>query len=432
VLSKIIATSSCQTHDFENRPLMWKTDNRHMERHDAGFATRAIHHGHDPYAGAGGLTPPVHVSSTYTFPTTQDGGDRFAGNAPGYVYSRLGNPTLDLLERRLASLEGSEAAVVTGSGMGAIAALMWTMLRPGDVLLADQTLYGCTFSFFHHGLAEFGVEIRHIDLTQPGEVAKHVTPQTKGVYFETPANPNMRVVDIAAVSSEAHAAGLWVAVDNTYMTPYLQRPVELGADFVVHSATKYLGGHGDLLAGAVVGSAEAMHNVRMKGVKDYTGACMSAFDAHLVLRGVKTLALRMDRHCANAQAVAELLSTHPAVEKVYYPGLPGDAGYEVTRRQARGAGGMLAFDVVGGFGAARAFLDRLQLVIRAVSLGDCESLAQHPASMTHSTYTAEERARHGIGDGLVRMSVGLEDLEDIISDVRQALDGIPRSLQLAG
>ncbi|MBX3111953.1 MAG: methionine gamma-lyase [Fimbriimonadaceae bacterium] len=403
-----------------------------MERQHAGFATRAIHHGHDPYAGAGGLTPPVHVSSTYTFPTAQDGGARFAGEAPGHVYSRLGNPTLDLLERRLASLEGAEAAVVTGSGMGAVASLLWTMLRPGDVLLADQTLYGCTFSYFHHGLAEFGVEIRHIDLTKPGEVARHATPQAKGVYFETPANPNMRVVDIEAVAAEAHAAGLWVAVDNTYMTPYLQRPVELGADFVVHSATKYLGGHGDLLAGAVVGSAESMHSVRMKGVKDYTGACMSAFDAHLVLRGVKTLALRMDRHCANAMAVAEFLAAHPAVAKVYYPGLKGDAGHETNRRQARGPGGMVAFDVVGGLESAQAFLDRLELVVRAVSLGDCESLAQHPASMTHSTYTPEERARHGIGDGLVRMSVGLEDVDDILDDVRQALDAVPRTFHLAG
>lgn len=417
---------------FEKQFPPGATDNEPMEHEKQGFATRAIHFGHDPYAGAGGLTPPIHVSSTYTFPSAQTGGDRFAGEAPGYIYSRLGNPTVDLLERRIASLEGAEAAVVTGSGMGAISALMWTMLRPGDVLLADQTLYGCTFSFFHHGLAEFGVEIRHIDLTQPGEIAQHITPKTKGVYFETPANPNMRVVDIAAVADVAHQHGLWVAVDNTYMTPYIQRPVELGADFVVHSATKYLGGHGDLLAGAVVGNAESMHDVRMKGVKDYTGACLSAFDAHLVLRGIKSLPVRMDRHCANAQAVAELLASHPAVTNVYFPGLPSDRGYAVAKKQSRGPGGMIAFDVAGGYRAAQAFLDGLELVIRAVSLGDCESLAQHPASMTHSTYTPEERARHGISDGLVRMSVGLEDVDDILRDVQNALDRIPRTLSLAG
>ncbi len=402
-----------------------------MEQDAAGFSTRAIHFGHDPYAGAGGLTPPIHVSSTYTFPTAQVGGDRFAGEASGYIYSRLGNPTLELLEKRIASLEGAEAAVTTASGMGAISSLMWTLLRPGDVLLADKTLYGCTFSFFHHGLAEFGVTIKHIDLLQPGEIGKAMSPEVKGVYFESPANPNMRVVDIATVAEEAHLHGAWVTVDNTYMSPYLQRPIELGADFVVHSATKFLGGHGDLLAGVVAGRADAMHDVRMKGVKDYTGACMSAFDAHLVLRGIKTLALRMERHCSNGMEVAELLNGHPAVEKVYYPGLPDDPGYEITKRQSKGPGGLIAFDVSGGFRAAQAFLDGLKLVIRAVSLGDCESLAQHPASMTHSTYTAEERARHGISDGLVRMSVGLENVEDILADVKQALDGIPPSLRLA-
>ncbi len=388
----------------------------------AGFATRAIHEGYDPYSGAGALTPPIHVSSTYTFPTAEDGGARFAGEQAGLIYSRLGNPSTQLLETRIASLEGAEAAVVTGSGMGAIASLFWTLLRPGDELITDQTLYGCTFSFFHHGLAEFGITIKHVDLRDPANLATAIGPATKGVYFETPANPNMRVVDISAVAAECKRQGIWTAVDNTYLTPYLQRPIEHGADFVVHSATKYLGGHGDLLAGAVAGPADVMERVRMSGVKDMTGSCLSAVDAHLVLRGLKTLQLRMDRHSASAMQVAEFLAEQPGVDRVSYPGLSADPGYSVMQRQARAAGGMLAVDLRGGREAGIRFINRLRLFTRAVSLGDCESLAQHPASMTHSTYTPEERLRHGIGEGLIRLSVGLEDVDDLLADLAQSLD----------
>ena len=243
------------------------------------------------------------------------------------------------------------------------------------------------------------------------------------VYFETPANPNMRMVDIAAVSAIAHAGGAKVVVDNTYCTPYLQQPLLLGADASVHSMTKYLGGHGDLTAGAAIfADAELALRVRLFGLKDMTGAVMSAQDAHLVMRGLKTLTLRMDRHCQSAQKVAELLQGHAATEVVHFPGLPTFAQHELAKRQMRQFGGMVAFELKGGLQAGIRFMDALKLVTRAVSLGDAETLAQHPASMTHSTYTPEERHAHGIAEGLVRLSIGLEDLQDIIDDISQALD----------
>ncbi len=388
-----------------------------------GFSTRAIHHGYDPLDHQGALVPPLHLSATFAFPDTDDGMRRFTGEAGGYVYTRIANPTLALLEARLASLESGAAAVVFGSGMGAITATLWTLLAPGDEVLVDTTLYGCTFAFMHHGLARFGVTIRHADLTETTAFDAQIGPRTKLVYFESPANPNMRLVDIEAVSRAARGRGALVAVDNTYCSPYLQRPLELGADIVLHSATKYLGGHGDLTAGAAVfRDAELAQRVRLQGLKDLTGAVLSPQDAFLVLRGLKTLALRMRQHCGNAQAVAELLEAHPAVEVVHYPGLASFPQFALAQRQMKLPGGMIAFELRGGLVAGKRFLDALQLVTRAVSLGDAESLAQHPASMTHSTYTAEQRRAHGIGEGLVRISAGLEDTDDLLADVGQALD----------
>lgn len=387
-----------------------------------GFATRAIHHAYDAYAGHGSLNPPVYLSSTYTFPTVEDGALRFAGEQAGFVYSRVGNPTTALLEARLAELEGGEAALVTASGQGATTSLLWTLLAPGDEVIADKTLYGCTFGFLNHGLAKFGVKITHVDLTDPANLEAKINPATKLVFFETPANPNMRLIDIAAVAAIARQHGARTVVDNTYCTPYLQRPIELGADFVLHSATKYLGGHGDLLAGAIIGPKEVLDQVRFVGIKDMTGAVLSAQDAFLVLRGLKTLALRMERHCASAQSVAEYLAAHPKVAVVHYPGLTCFPQHELAQRQMAHPGGMIAFELKDGIEAGRRFMNALQLFTRAVSLGDAESLAQHPASMTHSFYTPEERAEHLIGEGLVRLSVGLEDAADLIADLRQALD----------
>jgi methionine-gamma-lyase len=389
----------------------------------SGFSTRAIHFGYNPADNQGALVPPIHTSATYAFPDAAYGGRCFAGTEAGYFYTRVGNPTLALLEARLTSLETGAAAVVFGSGMGAISATLWSMLEQGDEVLADLTLYGCTFSLLNHGLTRFGVTVRHIDMTDPLKLAQAISAKTRVVYFESPANPNMRLIDIAAISAIAHQAGAKVVVDNTYCTPYLQQPLLLGADVSVHSMTKYLGGHGDLMAGAAIfADAELATRVRLVGLKDMTGAVMSGHDAHLVMRGLKTLALRMERHCQSAQKVAELLQSHPATAQVYFPGLPDFPQHALAKRQMRLFGGMVAFELKGGMAAGIRFMDALRLVTRAVSLGDAETLAQHPASMTHATYTAEERAVHGISEGLVRLSVGLEDAPDIQADIAQALD----------
>ncbi len=261
-----------------------------------------------------------------------------------------------------------------------------------------------------------------IDLTRLDELEAVLGEKVRFVFFETPTNPNMRIIDVAAVSKLTHDAGAQVIVDNTYATPYLQRPIEQGADFVVHSLTKYLSGHGDLIAGAVIGPQEAIQNIHFYGVKDMTGAVISPFDAYLTIRGLKTLEIRMDRHCQSAQALAEHIETHPAVEAVYFPGLKSHPQYELAKRQMSQFGGMIAFELKGGYEAGVRFMDSVELAIRAVSLGDAETLVQHPASMTHITYSPEERLEHGISEGLVRLSVGLENLEDLMADITQALD----------
>ena len=396
----------------------------------AGFATRAIHHAYDPLDHGGSLVPPVHMTSTFVFDRAETGGAIFAGEAPGHVYSRISNPTLDLLEQRMASLEGAEAGVATGSGIGAITSSLWTLVAPGDEVIVDQTLYGCTFSFLHHGLERFGVTITHCDLTDPDALQGAISDRTKVVYFETPANPNMRLIDIQAIATIAKEHGALTMVDNTYATPYLTRPLEMGADLVVHSATKYLGGHGDLVGGIVVGARELMDRIRIYGLKDMTGAVMAPMTAMLILRGLKTLELRMDRHCESAGRVAEAFDAHPAVAKTLYPGLPSFAQRALAQEQMDKPGGMIALELHGGIEAGKAFINGLNMIHCAVSLGDAETLVQHPASMTHSPYTPEERARHGISDGLVRLSVGLEAADDIIADILQSLDQLQPIIML--
>lgn len=387
-----------------------------------GFSTRAIHHGYKPQENQGALVPPIYLSSTFAFPTVEYGAKCFAGEEQGHIYTRISNPTLEVLQARMASLEGGEAAIAFASGMGAITSTLWTLVRPGDEILADKTLYGCTFAFFEHGISQFGVRVRYVDMDDLDAVAAALTPQTKIIYFESPANPTMRLVDIAAVARLGRRVGAKILVDNTYCTPYLQRPLELGADIVVHSATKYLSGHGDITAGIAVAGQDLIDRIHLQGLKDMTGAVMSPQDAFLLMRGLKTLAIRMERHCDNAEALAKVLAGHPAVDQVHFPGLDSFPQHELASRQMRRYGGMIAFELKGGELAGKRFMNALQLFTRAVSLGDCESLAQHPASMTHSTYTREERAAHGISEGLVRLSVGLEDANDLISDLCQALE----------
>ncbi len=388
---------------------------------EKGFSTRAIHEGYHPADEGGALTPPVHFTSTFTFPDVESAGAAFSGEQPAHIYSRISNPTIDLLERRLASLEGAEAAVAFASGMGAITTVFWSLLETGDEVLVDKTLYGCTFSFLHHGLAKFGVRISHVDMTDAAALDEALKSRPKLVFFETPANPNMRIIDIRETARMAHAAGARVIVDNTYASPYLTRPISFGADIVVHSATKYLGGHGDLIGGIACGTAETMEEVRLLGLKDMTGAALAPFNAMLILRGIKTLGLRMREHSASAGHVARFLEARADVGMVAWPGLESFSQYELAAQQMSLPGGMIAFELKGGKDAAITFMNRLNMIQRAVSLGDAESLIQHPASMTHSAYTPEEQAEHGITPGLIRLSVGLEDIEDILADLAQAL-----------
>jgi methionine-gamma-lyase len=392
-----------------------------MRNQPNSFSTMAIHHGYDPMDNEGALTPPLHLTSTFVFETAEAGGNMFAGEQAGHIYSRISNPTNDLLERRIAILEGAEAGLALASGMGAITATLWTLLAPGDEIILDKTLYGCTFSFMHHGLAEFGVTVTHVDLTQPENLKMAISNKTKVVYFETPANPNMRLVDIAAVAEIAHAGGAHVVDDNTYATPYLTQPIKHGADIVLHSATKYLGGHGDVVAGFLVGSAELVADIRLQGMKDMTGAVMAPSNAMLILRGLKTLALRMDRHCSSAATVAQMLEASSSVKKVWDPGLESFEQHDLAQHQMSQFGGMIAFELKGGKQAGIEMMNRLELISRAVSLGHAECLVQHPASMTHSTYATEELSEHGISEGLVRLSIGLEDLDDVLADLAQAL-----------
>jgi methionine-gamma-lyase len=391
-----------------------------------GFNTRAIHHAYDPQQHHGALVPPIYQTSTFVFPSVAYGAACFAGEAAGHFYTRISNPTLALLEARIASLEHAQSAIVFGSGMGAITSCIWSMLQPGDELIADITVYGCTFAFFNISLAQFGIKVRFVDMSNLDRLRAALADcrgKRRVVYFETPANPNMRLVDIAAASQLAHQYHALTVVDNTYCTPYLQQPLTLGADVVVHSATKYLGGHGDLMAGAAAFiDPELAQKVRLFGLKDMTGAVLSPHDAHLVMRGLKTLSLRLDRHCDSAEVIAQMLEEHPKTSKVYFPGLASCKQHALAKQQMSRFGGMIAFELSGGMQAGVRFMDALQLITRAVSLGDAESLAQHPASMTHATYTPEQRIAHGISDGLVRLSIGLEDLSDILNDIEQALD----------
>ena len=386
-----------------------------------GFATRQIHVGkHENTAGA--LTTPIYQTSTFEFASVEQGGRRFAGQEEGYIYTRLGNPTVTAVEEKVAALEGGEAALGTAAGMGAISAALWTSVVGGDEIVASDTLYGCTFALLNHGLTRFGVTVKFVDFADLGAVEAALSDKTRVVYLETPCNPTLKVVDIEEIAKIAHAKNpdIRVIVDNTFASPYLQQPLKLGADVVVHSATKYLNGHGDVIAGFVVGKADFIAEVRMFGLKDMTGAVMSPFDAFLIARGLKTLDIRMERHCANAMKVARYLHDHPAVAKVYYPGLEDFAGYEIAKKQMRKPGGMMSIELKADRETTAAAINRLQLCTVAVSLGDAETLVEHAASMTHSTYTPEELAASGISEGLVRISIGLEDPEDIIADFEQA------------
>lgn len=382
-------------------------------------ATQVIHGGHEREA-FGALVTPLYQSATFVFESAQQGGERFAGNESGYIYTRLGNPTTAELERKMAILEGAEAAAATASGMGAVSAALLANLQMGDHLVASNAVYGCTYALMTTQFARFGIKVSLVDFSSVTEIEAAIKSNTKVIFCETPVNPHLQVFDLAAIANIAKRHQLVSIVDNTFMTPLLQRPLDFGIDLVVHSATKYLNGHGDVIAGIVCGSEEQLHKVKYEILKDI-GAVISPHDAWLILRGLKTLDVRLQRHCDSAQRVAEFLAEHPSITRVYYPGLKSHQGHKFIGQQMKRAGGVIAFELAANLEEAMAFVGYLKLFSIAVSLGDAESLIQHPASMTHSPYTSEARAAAGIGDNLLRISIGLEDCDDIIGDLNQAL-----------
>lgn len=387
------------------------------------IGTIAIHGGQEknPF---GALATPIYQTSTFIFDSVDQGGARFAGKENGYIYSRLGNPTVAVAENKIALLEKGESCVGTSSGMGAISSTLWTILKSGDHILADKVLYGCTFALLSYGLTKFGIQVEFIDMSDLNMVKSSLKENTKVIYLETPANPDLKVCDINLISSISHSFNnqIQIIVDNTFGTPYCQNPLTLGADIVVHSATKYLNGHGDVIAGFVVGKKETINDIRLLGIKDMTGAVLSPHDASLIIRGLKTFEIRMKKHCDNAITIANFLSTHPKVKKVYYPGLSTHQNFEIAKKQMKNFGGIVSFELKDGFDAGKKLLNCLNLCSLAVSLGDTETLIQHPASMTHSSYSKEELKNAGLSEGLVRLSVGIEDVEDIIEDLKKGLD----------
>src|SRR5215469_15847165 len=383
-----------------------------MSEKKLGFATRAIHDGQEPDELTGAVNVPIYLTSTYA--------QEAIGRNKGHEYARLTNPTRDALEESLCSLEGGTSAHCFGSGMAAITALC-TMMKSGDHVVCTDNVYGGTSRLFNQVLVNYGLTFTYVDSRDVDAVAKAIRPETKLVHLETPTNPMMSVTDIRAVADVAHAKGVEVSVDNTFLSPYLQQPIELGADIVMHSTTKFLNGHSDGLGGVLIGT-KPEHSEKFRFVQKCTGGILSPFESYLLLRGVKTLAVRMKQHDANGRAVADFLKGHPAVEKVFYPGLAEHPQHELAKLQQTGFGSMISIEL-GSFEKANRFASRLKLGFLAESLGGVETLICHPATMTHAAIGAEGRAKLGITDGLMRISVGIEDVEDIIADLKQALEG---------
>jgi methionine-gamma-lyase len=382
------------------------------------FRTLSIHAGQQPDPSTGALATPVYFTSTFSYGTAEEGQARFSGQNPGYIYSRFANPTTSALEQKLAALEGADEALVVASGMAAVSAIMYALTNAGDEVAFIDPVYGGTDAFLRNTLTRAGVTLSRYSSDK--DFAERVKPNTKVVLFEPITNPTLKVIDSRIVVEAARKVGALVICDNTFLTPYLFRPLEIGADIVMHSGTKYLSGHGDIIAGIVAGRSELMQKIRTVALK-HIGSPIGPQEAYLLQRGVKTLTLRMDAHIENARKVADFLAAHPKVAKVYYPGHASHPGHQAVADTATGFGGMVAVDIEGGFAKAAVFLNNLQLFAQAVSLGDVESLACHPASTTHAAMTAEDRQNAGFTENLVRLSIGVEDADDLIADLAQAL-----------
>lgn len=394
-------------------------DKKHKPEANWQLATQTIHGGHQK-DNLGALVSPLYQTATFQFETTEQGSARFSGDESGYIYTRLGNPTTCELERRMAILEHAESAAATASGMAAVSAALLANLSKGDHLIASKAIYGCTFSLLMGLFSKFGIEVTLADFHHKQHIISAIKPNTKVIFCETPVNPHLDIFDLEMLANIAKTYDLISIVDNTFMTPLLQRPLLFGIDMVVHSATKYLNGHGDVIAGIVCSNHQLIEKVKNEILKDI-GGIISPHDAWLILRGIKTLDVRMQRHCDNAYKIAVMLEDHPKVKKVYYPNLRSHHNYHLAQSQMKAAGGVIAFEIKGNFSQTAQFVNRLSLFTIAVSLGDPESLIQHPASMTHSAYTPEARIAAGITDNLLRISVGLENVNDLIDDLTQAL-----------
>lgn len=378
------------------------------------FETVAIHEGYDAKEMLGSLSTPLFQTSTFEFQSAEHGEQSFKGEADGFIYSRLGNPTVQVLERRMAELEGAEKGLAFSSGMGAISAVLISLTKANDHVLCSTGLYGCTFGLLMMMKEKYNIGVDFSDFRTKEEIRQQIKPETTCIYIETPINPTMQLIDLQLVAEVAKEYDIPVVIDNTFSTPYLQRPIELGCDVVVHSATKYLNGHGDVIAGVAVGKKAFLDEVAATTQKDI-GAILAPFDAWLLLRGLKTLPIRMDRHSDNAEKVVERLENHPRVSHVYYP--QGN----IYEKQMKRGGGVIAFELDGDTKFVQRFLNQLTFVKVAVSLGDAETLIEHPATMTHAVIPEEERLKMGIKDSLIRLSVGLENWEDIWEDLEQAL-----------
>jgi methionine-gamma-lyase len=383
------------------------------------FATKAVHAGQQPDPTTGSVVTPIYASSTFVFESAEQGADRFLGKQPGYIYTRLGNPTVRALELNVAALEGAEDARAAATGMAAITGVVMSVVKSGDHIVAGDRLYGGTHKLVTDILKEYGVEHTLVDTMDPANFEKAIQPNTKMIYIETPSNPLMSLTDIKAAAKIGKKHGIVTVIDNTFMSPYLQRPIAMGIDVVVHSLTKSLSGHSDMVGGIVVASKEFIK--KMDPTFKNMGATMGAWDAWLTLRGIKTLHVRWDRTVENAQKIAEYLEAHPKVDHVNYPGLPSHPQYELGKAQMDGPGGMMSFELKGGLEAGRKMMNSVKLCSLAVSLGAVETLICHPPSMTHSVVPREERLKAGLTDGLVRFSVGIEDVDEIIEDLDQAL-----------
>lgn len=384
------------------------------------FETLAVHAGEGPCPATGALDTPIYQSTTFVSADSDEMAAVYGEEKPGYMYTRYGNPTIHALEKKLAALEVGEDALAFASGMAAISSAVIGYVKTGDHVVAARSLYGAAYNFLNKKLPAMGVSATFVQSTRIEDFAKAIRPNTRLIYFETPSNPVLEIFDIAALAELARSRGIPSMMDNTFASPALQQPITMGVTVVVHSTTKYFCGHGDAIGGAAIGPRDYIHHLRLDIIRDF-GGIISPFNAWLILRGTRTLHLRMPAHCANAQQVAEFLAAHPRVERVNYPGLPDHPGHDLARKQMKAFGAMISFEVKGGYEGGKKVMDRVELFARAASLGDTRSLIVHSASTSHRAVPREQRLAIGITDGLVRLSIGVEAVEDLIADLEQAL-----------